>query len=44
MDKMLNELLPEKVILNNPTSCGDSFFIVENCLVEEGKDIYGNIL
>ena len=44
MDKMLNELLAEKVILNNPTSCGDSFFIVENCLAEKGKDIYRNIL
>ena len=31
---MLNELLAEKVIVNYPTSCGDSFFIVrkENVL------------
>ena len=27
--KMLNELFPQKVIVNNPTSCGHSFFIVE---------------
>ena len=37
IDKMLNELLAEKVIVNNPTSCGDSFFIVENCLAEKEK-------
>ena len=37
---MLNELLAEKVIqviVNNPTSCGGSFFIVENCLAEKDK-------
>ena len=28
IDKMLNELLAEKVIVNGPTSCGDLFFIV----------------
>ena len=34
---MLNELLAEKVIVNNPTSCGDAFFIVENYLAEKEK-------
>ena len=37
IDKMLNELLAKKVMVNNSTSCGDSFFIVENCLVEKEK-------
>ena len=37
IDKMLNELLAEKVIINNPTSCGDAIFIVENCLAEKEK-------
>ena len=36
---MLNELLAEKVIVNNPTSCGDSYFIAENCLAEKEKDL-----
>ena len=44
MDNMLNELFAEKVLPDNPTSCGDSFFIVENCLAEKENDIYGNIL
>ena len=37
IDKMLNELLAEKVIVNNPKSCGDAFFIVENYLAEKEK-------
>ena len=32
----MNYLL-KKVMVNNSTSCGDSFFIVENCLVEKEK-------
>ena len=34
LDKMLNELLAEEIIVNNPTSCGDLFF---NCLAEKEK-------
>ena len=40
---MLNELLVEKVIqviVNSPTSCGGSFFIVENCLAEKEKVLW----
>ena len=39
LDKMLNELLAEKIIVNNPTSCGNLFFIVENCLAEKEKGL-----
>ena len=35
IDKMLNGLLVEKVIVNNTTSCGDSFFVIENCFAEK---------
>ena len=37
VDKILNELVAEKVIVNNPASCGDSLFIVQNCLAEKEK-------
>ena len=37
IDKMLNELFAEKIIVNSPKSCGDSFFVVENCLAEKEK-------
>ena len=39
---MLNELLAQKVIVNNTTSCGDSFFIVENSLADKEKDLREN--
>ena len=39
IDKMLNELFAEKIIVNSPKSCGDSFFVVENCLAEKEKDL-----
>ena len=31
--------LLKKLFLNNPTLCGDSYFIVENCLAEKEKDL-----
>ena len=37
VDKILNELLAEKVFANNPASRSDSLFIVENCLAEKEK-------
>ena len=39
VDKTLNEFLAEKVIVNNQTSCDDSFFIVENYLAENEHTI-----